>query len=380
MRNQNILFLDQYSGLSGGQKVLLDIIKSLSKKGWFCTVVLPGKGLLLEKIEALGGKCVIFPIGKYGIGKKSLLDILNYAFKIPALTFMLVGLIKKNNPDVVYANGARTFAWATLACTITKKPLLWHVHSIFEKGINQKICLFFGRFNIVKKIIAVSRAAALGLNKLSGKIEIIYNAVEEFNPDQRINILKDTYKIPADALLVGNAGILEEWKNQEDLVRAARIIQEKAIENIYFFLIGDSVYKDNYRNMLIKMIQNADLEKRVIFTGFRKDINQVMSSLDILVINSKTPDPCPLVSLEAASLGLAIISTDFGGTKEIFSENKEAIFYKAGDYHCLAEKIVYLNSHREEIHALGKQARLKVREKHNLNKYLKRIADILEGI
>ncbi len=380
MHNQNILFLDQYSGLSGGQKVLLDIIKSLSKKGYLCTVVLPGKGLLLEEIEALGGKCVIFPIGKYGIGKKSLLDILNYASKIPALTFMLVGLIKKINPDVVYANGARTFAWATLACTITKRPLLWHVHSIFEKGINQKICLFFGRFNIVKKIIAVSKAAALGLNKLSGKIEVIYNAVEEFNPDQRINILKDTYKIPADALLVGNAGILEEWKNQEDLINAAKNIYENKEENIYFFLIGDSVYQNNYKNKLIKMVKDSGLEEKIIFTGFRKDINQIMASLDILAINSKTPDPCPLVSLEAASLGLAIISTDFGGTKEIFAENKEAIFYKAGDFRSLADKITYLNNHREEIQKLGIQARLKVIDKHNLNKYLEKITGILEGL
>jgi len=45
---------------------------------------------------------------------------------------------------LVYANGARTFPWATLACAALKIPLIWHVHSIFNKGMVKEICLFFG--------------------------------------------------------------------------------------------------------------------------------------------------------------------------------------------------------------------------------------------
>jgi glycosyltransferase involved in cell wall biosynthesis len=120
------------------------------------------------------------------------------------------------------------------------------------------------------------------------------------------------------------------------------------------------------------------LEKEIIFTGFRSDIDKVMRSLDILVICSKDPDPCPLVSLEAASRGLAIISTDLGGTKEIFKENEEAFFYKSGDFKELANKILHFYEYRQLMHAMAEAARKKVIKEHNLDGYLERITNTVE--
>lgn len=376
-----MLFLDQFSSFSGGQKVLLNIIDAFSKKGYRCLAVLPKKGLFSDKIEDMGVKVISFPIGHYSITKKDLFDFIKFFFKFPILTFLLIKLAKKEKIDAVYANGARTFAWATLACSIINVPIVWHIHSIFSKGVAKNLCLLFGKFKIVKKIFVVSRLSALPLDKLNSKIEIVYNAVAEpaFLKESP-GILKKEYGLSDDAFLVASVGILEEWKNQSDLIKAAKFIKDTGKTNIYFFIVGDSLYANNekYKLGLKKMAADMGLKNRVIFTGFRKDISDIMDSLDILAICSKDPDPCPMVSLEAASLGKAVISTDPGGVKEIFEENREALFYKAGDFENLADKIIYLFENRKALQTMGENARIKIKKNYNLENYLKKIITTTE--
>lgn len=381
MSKKTILFLDQFSSFSGGQKVLLNIIDAFSKKGYRCLAVLPEKGLFSDKIEVLGVEVLSFPIGHYSITKKGLFDFIKFFFKFPILTFLLIKLSKKEKIDAVYANGARTFAWATLACLIINVPIVWHIHSIFSKGAAKNLCLLFGKFKIVKKIFVVSRLAALPLDKLNSKIEIVYNAVAESaflkeNP----GILKKEYGLDNGAFLVGNVAVLEEWKNQADLIKAAKFIKDAGKINIHFFIIGDSLYitQEKYKHRLKKIVSDMHLENEVIFTGFRKDMPGVMNSLDVLVICSRNPDPCPMVSLEAASLGKAVISTDPGGVKEIFEENREALFYKAGDFENLADNIIHLFENRKVLQAIGENARIKIKNNYNLENYLKKIITATE--
>ncbi len=384
MSKRTILFLDQYSGFSGGQKVLLNIIQAFSKQGYRCLTVLPEPGLLSQQLESYQVKSIFFPVGYYNITQKNIGDFLNYIFRLPILVFLLLNLIKKEKISLVYANGARTFIWATLACTIAKVPLFWHVHSIFDKGIAKKACIFFGKFSIVKKILAVSKMASESLSGLKPKIEIIYNAIAKLSSENNANLLKKEYGLTEGDFLVGNIAMLEEWKNQEDLIRAAKLIKDANKKGMYFFIVGDSLYKEiprqSYKNKLKILARDMNLEKEVIFTGFRDDIDKLMRSLDVVVICSKQPDPCPLVSLEAASLGLAIISTDAGGVKEIFTENEEALFYTAGDFKTLTDKLLYLFENRQIAETIGHKASIKIEREHNLDIFLKKITDAVDKV
>jgi len=384
MPKSSILFLDQYSGISGGQKVLLNIIQGFSKKGYRCLAALPERGLLSQNLEQSGIECKFFPIGYYSITQKNLFDFINYAARLPFLVFLLIKLIKKQKINVVYANGSRTFIWATIACSIAGVPLIWHIHSIFKEGLAKKICSYFGKLGVVKKIFAVSNAARDSLNELKPKLQVIYNAVADVLASTDIRLLKREYNLEEDNFLVGNIGILEEWKNQEDLIRAARLIKEAGKKGIYFFLIGDSLYKkrgrQQYKNKLKNMVSVMGLEKEVIFSGFRNDIYEIINSLNMLIISSRDPDPCPMVSLEAASFGLAIISTDFGGVKEMFKENEEVLFYKAGDFKGLAEKIIYLFENRDILRSIGQRARLRVQKEHNLDNFLEEIITAVDKL
>lgn len=382
MPEKNIVFLDQYPGLSGGQRVLLNITREFSGNGYNCIVVLPSKGLFSAELKERKIETIIFPMGYYSITGKNILDFINYGLRLPFLIFLLLRLLKKRKIDIVYANGARTFIWAAIACGLRKTPLFWHVHSIFKKPGTLWPIIFFAKSRQVKKIFVVSKSAAGPLKNIEAKLEIMYNAVKIPSEQKKENILKKEYPDLENCFLAGTAGILEEWKNQKDLISAAKYIRDSGNNNISFFIIGDSLYaepsKQKYKNKLKRLTLIAGMENKIIFTGLRSDIQEVMSSLDVLVIPSMEPDPCPMVSLEAASLGVPVIATHFGGAKEIFAENSEALFYKPGDYKALAEKILFLAKNPKESSLMAQAARLKIIKNHSLDVYLNKLRNIVE--
>ena len=377
-----ILFLDQYSGLSGGQKVLLDLAQACTRKKWRVVAGLPEPGPLIGALEKLSIRTYLLPIGRYTITRKNAFDLIKYAVRLPLLVISTCRLIKKENIALVYANGARTFPWATIACAITRKPLFWHIHSIFSGGLERSNCLFFGKARCVKTIFAVSEAAARPLAGLRSKIKVMHNAVEVTGAPAASDALRKQYNAAPGVFCAAVIAILEDWKNQEDLVRAAGLLKKTAPGPWRFFLIGESLNGEErmqaYKKKLHALVRELSLENEVIFTGFRTDIRALLPTLDALVICSKIPDPCPLVALEAAAAAVPIISTDFGGTREIFAENEEALFYQAQEIQALADKLLFLSQNRAEAKRLGARAKEKVMRDHRLDAYLAKITDQID--
>ncbi|MCK5494313.1 MAG: glycosyltransferase, partial [Candidatus Omnitrophica bacterium] len=128
---KKILFLEQYVKLSGGQKVLLSIIDGLEGNYEF-SVMLPKTGVLTDELDKRNITYQQLPVGYYSLGKKNFWDFLNYVIRLPYLILKVCLIIDKEKPDLIYANAARTFVFATIAAAIKKVPLVWHVHSIFD--------------------------------------------------------------------------------------------------------------------------------------------------------------------------------------------------------------------------------------------------------
>ena len=238
---KKILFLEQYAKVSGGQKVLLSLIDGLKNDYNFCVVV-PEKGELTKELDSRNIAYRELPLGYYSLGKKTGWDVLSYIIRLPLLTLRLCSIISKEKPDLIYANAARTFVFATVAAAIKKIPLIWHVHSIFDKGISKKLCNYFGCKPIVKKVIVVSQAAKLPLAALWPKAKIMYNAINEqvYYPGSRSGPIRESLDI-SDNIIISMVGLLVEWKCVDDFIRAAQIVAE-SIPKVRFLIVGDVLY------------------------------------------------------------------------------------------------------------------------------------------
>ncbi len=379
-KKKKILFLEQYAKLTGGQRVLISLIKGLSDNYDPCVIV-PGKGTLTEELEHLNIDYVIFPIGYYTLGKKTIFDIFNYMLRLPLLIQKLRRLIKTKNIDLVYANGARTFVWGTIACSMTKTPMVWHIHSIFVQGLSKNLCIFFGKNKIVKKVIAVSKAAKRPLGALNGKIEVIYNAVDTniyFPAHNHTGSLRDKLDLGQD-LLIAMVGFLMEWKGVDDLIRAAKIVTSKYPQT-RFVIVGDVLYDKKgkrYKQYLMDLVTEFRLDNNVLFAGYRNDIPEIMRQLDILVLASKQPDPCPTSVIQAMASDTAVIASNFGGPAEIICNGKDGLLYTPGNYEELAEKILFLLNNPRVRKDISYNASQRIKQNFNQIDYLSKIKKII---
>ena len=369
----NILFLEQFSRISGGQKVLLQILKSLDFEVYNPIVVVPEQGELSQALTDMNIKYTVVPQGKYSAGRKNLFDLIKYCLFSLWLILMVFWLTKKYRINLVYANAPRTFLWGTVGAKLAGLPIVWHLHSILT-GIELKLVSWLIKFG-VKRIIAVSQATTTPFTKikpsLKSNFEIIYNGLEPAKDAMIKQAEKKT--------IVAFIGQLVCWKGIEQYLRAAcAIVREKT--EVAFWVIGDVVFADKkalaYRKYLHNLVADCS---GVEFLGRRADVNDLLAQIDILVIPSIKPDPCPLVLLEGMSYGKAIVAANHGGPAEIIADQVDGSLYPP---QAEAELIRSLNQLIDQPvlrKQYGQAAKTKLETKFNQQVFMSKINKVLQS-
>src|ERR1044072_7596623 len=101
----NILFVDQYSELGGGQRCLLDIVEETLARKWSATVALPGDGSFTEALHNMGIEVASIPCGPYRSERKTMGDVLRFGSDLTTQYRLLRRLIRNGRFDLLYVNG-----------------------------------------------------------------------------------------------------------------------------------------------------------------------------------------------------------------------------------------------------------------------------------
>jgi glycosyltransferase involved in cell wall biosynthesis len=194
------------------------------------------------------------------------------------------------------------------------------------------------------RVIAVSEdiRSALSRRIRRQKLAVIYNSVDiaAIKSSRSAHDVRAELGIPANHALIGSAGRMVPVKGYDIFIRAAEKIR-KENPDVHFVLIGDGAE----RPALEHQAQSRGLEDSLIFTGFRRDIHDLLGSLDVFVISS-FHEGIPVVLLEAMALGRPIVTTAVGGVPEVVSDGVSARLVPPGDPSLLADSIMQLLADR----------------------------------
>lgn len=379
---KKILFLEQFSKISGGQIVLLQILSSLDKNKYKPYVVIPDKGPLVDKLEKLGIKYFVLPIGSYSTGNKSFWDVIKYITLSFIMVFRVFNIIAKEKIDLVYANAPRTYVWGTIAAWLARKPIIWHLHSIisgWELSVTTKIIRVFK----VNKIIAISKAVAQPYLHQGISVNIIYNGVAcelyKFNAVDP-GLIKRELGITDGAKIVAYIGQLAKWKGVADFIKAAKSVLMKQANTIYL-VIGDVVYggqrEQDFKKYLIDLTARLGIDQKVYFLGSRKDVPRLLSAIDILIVPSIEPEPLSLALLEGMASGKAVVAAAHGGPVEIINNGLNGKLYPPKDINALAACLEELLNNDDLRRKIGQNARQKVEKELSLEVFLQQINSII---
>ena len=124
----NILFLDQFSTVGGGQRSLLELLPIIVKRGWNVRIAVPGEGVYSRQLKQAGSRWSLFPAESTQVAGRNASDIARYAWKTPQVTKKILEIVTAHNIDLLYVNGPRLLPPAALVARRLSIPLLFHSH------------------------------------------------------------------------------------------------------------------------------------------------------------------------------------------------------------------------------------------------------------
>ena len=136
---------------------------------------------------------------------------------------------------------------------------------------------------------------------------------------------------------LGAISRLHRAKGLVHLLRALRLLRDALPEAPLLVLAGDGPERANLE-------QEADrlgLRESVRFLGVRRDIPDLLRSLDVLVIPSLW-EGIPATLLEAMAAGVPTVASNVGGIPEVVTHGRTGLLVPPGDPAALSEAVLRL--------------------------------------
>jgi glycosyltransferase involved in cell wall biosynthesis len=163
--------------------------------------------------------------------------------------------------------------------------------------------------------------------------------------------------LPRDGRVVGTVGRLVPQKGLHDLIAAAPMVTERH-PDVRFVVAGDGPQRAELE---------AAAEGRVLFTGWREDVPELLASFDVYALPSHFEGLCYAV-IEAQAAGVPVVATPVGGVRENVVEGETGLLARPGDPASLAAGINRLLDDPELARRLSGEARRRVFERYDVRR------------
>jgi len=356
----NIMIFDASPNWSGGANRIFLYSTELKKRGHYVTVCcLPESGLAQRLPEE--------HITVYTVNPKSDVNL----FVIPKI----IRLIKENNIDIIEICSPKFYWISSLAAKITaRKVILTRNVPYRKKGVKKLINRFL--YNIlVNRIIAISdkikRELIEDFSLPENKITVIYDGIDllRFN-----HTTAEKYRSDPEEYVVAVISRLDENKGLECFIEAIPKIAEK-FTKIHFIIVGTGRIEQKLKELSKKL----NISGIVQFTGFRKDIPEILSAVDITIMPSPE-EGMSMSALESMASGIPVVATSGSGLVDVIVNNTSGNIVEPYSSSSLADGVIKLL--QSDYRQAGKAARNIVEEKFGLQKVVTKyellIAEVIQ--
>lgn len=199
---------------------------------------------------------------------------------------------------------------------------------------------------------------------------VVYNAVDldRFDPPGDGTAVRRELDLRSEHVVVGNVARLDWWKGHDVFLRAVARLAGRMPELRALIVggVGDRPDSQAYAARLRALTGELGLAERVIFTGHRDDISDVMAALDLVVHTATQPEPFGRVVIEALAAHRPVVATAAGGVPEIIEDGVHGLLVPPGDVEALAAAIDGLLSDVQKATAMACAGHQRVRRQFDV--------------
>ena len=173
--------------------------------------------------------------------------------------------------------------------------------------------------------------------------------------------------LPSDAIVVTTVGRLTAIKQHGLFLDMAAALAQRS-PSFVFVIAGDG----ELRAELEARADALGLRSRVRFLGWRGDLDTIYAATDVFVLTSRN-EGTPVALIEAMASGVASVSTDVGGVRDVIVSEAVGVRVPFGDAAALAEAVTRFAGSSAVRRDVGRAARESVQARFDVRRL---VADV----
>ncbi|WP_010246062.1 glycosyltransferase [Acetivibrio cellulolyticus] len=348
-----VLYLLNHAGKAGTERYVETLVEKLNNDKIKAYFAYNEEGLLVERLKELG-------LDTYRIEMKNPFDI--------KAVIELNNLCRKLDIDLIHTQFLRENYIALLSKLLNPKVKVFYTNHFIL--YNNKFLRITNRMlnPLRSTIIAVCNKGKdmMISNGVDGKkIKVIFNGIDVNYWAEKIeSTMRKEFGIGEDEFVFLCASRFANDKGHKFLINSVAELKKLTDRKFRCVLANDGPLFEECKNQ----VRELGLENDVIFTGFRKDIKNLIYGSD-LYINSSEHEALSFAIIEVLACGIPVIATNMAGNGDIINDETNCgILVEYNNSKGLAEAVNRIMSDKDLQRMLRENALKTVKEKFNLDK------------
>lgn len=347
----------------GTETLLLDTFRQAKKSGPDIVGIYRKGGLLFEDFKNTGVRLFqVYPRKRFDI----------------FYLFRLRKLLKREKINIVHAQQPLDALYVYLARLGLKIKVVLTLHG-YDQGygkLSLSILKFILRRTDLNLFVSKSQQTYYSEKytlKKTQKLKVLYNGIS-FDKFKHIRYksIREEFNIQEDCLLLGSVGNFNAVRDQMCICRFINLLKKQNFNFAFVFAGARSNTEPCYMDDCMKYCNEQGLNSRVVFSGSRNDIPNLLSQLDAFIYSSDH-DTFGIAVIEAMYMGIPVFVNDWQVMSEITEEGKHGILYRSKDEKDLLDHFTRFLANKEKFIQKAKEDSKWAEKKYSIEKHLENL-------
>jgi len=351
---RTVLYVNHVGLISGAERSLLAVVARLDRSRFRPVLACPG-GPLARRARSLGVATAEIPSLRLRRARCPV-RLLAQGSRWAGVVAALVWIARTERAALIHANSTTAALAAAFVARVRRTPCVWHVRDLAPLGCSGRALA-----PLCDRAIAISDAVARPLADVvqASRLRTIHNGIDApgFARGASRERGRRALGLSPGHRVVATIGQFVPWKRHGDFIGAfARVAEE--MPSARAVVVGADMFGEHpgERGRLEALCRELGIADRVVFTGYRDDVQDILAASDVFAMAS-VAEPFGRAALEAQAMGLPVVGTRAGGLPEVVEDKVSGLLVPRRRLDAMADAILRLLRDPGTARAMGEAGR-----------------------
>jgi glycosyltransferase involved in cell wall biosynthesis len=292
----------------------------------------------------------------------------------PPAIVALARVLRRERPRVLLLHDPHAVSAALVAARLAPRPAF-----VAVRRVDFPLRGVFSRWKYAAcdRVVVVSRAIGRvveGGGLPPDLLRLVYEGVPDRPPRPGGRDELEDLGVPPSVAVVGNVAALTGHKDHATLVEAMALLRPRA-PGARLVIAGEG----ELRPALEALVRQRGLADRVVFAGFRHDLDRIMPAFSVFCLSSHLEGLGTSV-LDAMAFGLPVVATAAGGIPEAVEDGVNGRVVPPRDPAALADALAEIVGDEDRRRALGDAGRRRFLERFTADRMVEETLRVLAEV